>query len=67
MRLHIDELEVKALAAGLDAYLPELAMEAARSEHARDAHELWERHRALQALRARLDTEEPAAMAKPPA
>jgi hypothetical protein len=57
MVLHLDTTEVAALAAALDAYLPELAWEAARVERGSDARPLWERHRALQAVRDRLALE----------
>jgi hypothetical protein len=53
MLLELDEAEARALARGLDGYLPELAEEAARSDSQRH-HELWDTYRALDAVRTRL-------------
>ena len=54
--MYISEDERRALARALDGYLPELAAEAARTDRQADAHELWNLYRALQAVRARLDS-----------
>jgi hypothetical protein len=53
--LELNEIEASALRRALDAYLPELADEASRSERHDDAHELWDTYRALQVVRAHLD------------
>ena len=45
--------EAFALARGLDAYLPELAEDAARSDSQRN-HELWDTYRALESVRDKL-------------
>ena len=54
MLLELTESQATALARALDGYLPELAEEAARTDRQRDAHELWDMYRALQAIRAHL-------------
>ena len=54
MVLELTESQAHALARALDGYLPELAEEAARTDRQRDAHELWDMYRALQAIRAHL-------------
>jgi hypothetical protein len=54
MIFELNEVEAQALMRALDSYLPELAEDAARTDRQRDAHELWDRYRALQAVRARL-------------
>jgi hypothetical protein len=54
MLLELADREAVALARALDAYLPELAEEAARCDRQPDAHELWDMYRALQAIRAAL-------------
>jgi len=52
--LELNDKEAGALARALDGYLPELAEEAARTERQRDARELWDMYRALQAVRGHL-------------
>jgi hypothetical protein len=52
--LELNDNEARALAGALDSHLPELAEEASRTDRQRDAHELWDRYRALQAIRARI-------------
>jgi hypothetical protein len=52
--LELTDVEAGALARALDGYLPELAEEASRTDRQRDAHELWDRYRALQVIRAHL-------------
>jgi len=64
MLLQLSESEVRALALALDAYLPELAGEAARVDRQPDAHELWDVYRALQEIRAQLSS---SPMIQPPA
>ena len=56
MLLQLSESEVRALALALDAYLPELAGEAARVDRQPDAHELWDVYRALQEIRTQLSS-----------
>jgi len=51
--LDLDDVEALALARGLDAYLPELAEDAARSDSQRN-HELWDTYRALESIRDKL-------------
>ena len=56
MMLDLDHAEAEALLEAFDGYLPVLAEEAARTDRVADAHELWNRYRRLEALRARLRT-----------
>ena len=53
MILDLDDMEALALARSLDAYLPELAEDAARSDSQRN-HELWDTYRALESIRDKL-------------
>jgi hypothetical protein len=61
MILHLSSDEVRALLAALENYLPNLTVEAARTEDREAEHELWALRERLERLRERLLAEQMAA------